>query len=114
VGIVLGIAQVAVSLLLAALSIPLIRDAIPMNDWYGVRIKKSFQSGELWYKINNYGGRQLMIGAAIILIMGVMDIVFGALLVGIPDGLWLALYCAELAVGLGIPVARIMRYAEKL
>ena len=29
-----------------------------MNHLYGIRIKKSFESEDSWYKINEYGGKQ--------------------------------------------------------
>jgi len=46
-------------LLILALSIPLIRRAIPMNDYYGFRVEAAFASKDRWYAINEYSGRVL-------------------------------------------------------
>lgn len=57
----LGISNTACSLLVAALSLPLIRGKIKMNTVYGVRFRKAYQSEELWYKISKKGGRLLLL-----------------------------------------------------
>jgi uncharacterized membrane protein len=42
------------------LGIPLKKGLVKKNWLYGVRIKKSFESEELWYKINKYGGERMI------------------------------------------------------
>ncbi len=56
------------AVLFIAISVPLVFRKIPMNHFYGFRIKKAFMSDELWYDINAYGGRQ-MIWAAVGMIL---------------------------------------------
>ena len=46
-------------LLILALSIPLIRRAIPMNHYYGFRVEAAFASKDRWYAINEYSGEVL-------------------------------------------------------
>lgn len=43
-----------------------------MNKIYGVRFKKAFESEDTWYKINHYGGKQLIIWSIPLLIIGIM------------------------------------------
>lgn len=65
-----GIINIASALLIIGVSIPLVMRKIRMNHWYGIRIKKSFESEDSWYRINDYGGRQLIIWSIPLLIIG--------------------------------------------
>ncbi|MFA5335459.1 MAG: SdpI family protein [Candidatus Omnitrophota bacterium] len=58
-------------LLFIALGIPLAKRKIPMNCWYGFRIPKAFKSPELWYEINAYGGRQMVLWSIPILMTAI-------------------------------------------
>jgi len=57
-------------LLILILSLPLIARKVPMNELYGIRIPAAFESEERWYAINAYGGRQLAVGAVVIMVAG--------------------------------------------
>ena len=67
----LALGNVFVGIVLIAISIPLIKRRIAPNPWYGIRITKAFQSNELWYDINEYGGRQLLAWAIPMIIAGI-------------------------------------------
>ena len=69
--ITLAISNIFVGILLIALSIPLVKRQIPMNHSYGVRVKKAFESKENWYKINEYGGKQLIGWSIPLVLLGV-------------------------------------------
>ena len=58
-------------LLFFFLSLPLIYRKVPMNPYYGVRIKASFESDQRWYEINAYGGRQMAAWSWLITASGV-------------------------------------------
>ena len=69
--ITLGISNIFVATTLILLSIPLIQQKVSMNKMYGVRIKKAFESEENWYKINTYGGKQLVLWSIPLGLLGV-------------------------------------------
>jgi hypothetical protein len=69
--IYLGSTILALSMLFIAISIPLVKRKIKMNPWYGVRIPKSFESEENWYKINAYGGKRLIAWSSLLLLIGI-------------------------------------------
>ena len=69
--IILGSNNILSAFVFIGISIPMVKRKIPMNGWYGIRIQKAFQSEELWYDINAYGGRQLIIWSLPILVAGV-------------------------------------------
>ncbi|HPQ45546.1 MAG TPA: SdpI family protein [Syntrophales bacterium] len=71
-GIILGISNIFVASLIVGVSIPLVMRKIPMNHIYGVRFKKSYESEDNWYKINNYGGKQLIIWSVPLFIIGIL------------------------------------------
>jgi len=58
--IILGVSHITVAVLVILMAIPLIHRKVKMNRLYGVRFKKSFESEDNLYKINEYGGRQII------------------------------------------------------
>ena len=55
-------------LLLAALSVPLILQKIPPNGLYGFRTRSTMENPKLWYLVNAFAGKRLLVvglGAAI-------------------------------------------------
>ena len=77
-------------LLLAALSIPLIRRKIKPNGLFGFRVSATMENPELWYKVNEFAGRRLLVvGIAIAL---------GALLLYVWPGLNLTVDSYALSV----------------
>jgi SdpI/YhfL family protein len=53
-------------LLLCAIAIPLIREQIPRNRWYGFRVPKTLASDQVWYAANRFAGRDLLATGLII------------------------------------------------
>jgi hypothetical protein len=68
---IIGASNIFVALLVMAISVPLVYNKIPMNHIYGIRFKQSFESQEKWYKINAYGGRQLIAWSIPLFLLGV-------------------------------------------
>jgi uncharacterized membrane protein len=48
-------------LLLASLSVPLILYKIPPNGLYGFRVRSTMENEQLWYKVNAYAGRRMLV-----------------------------------------------------
>ncbi len=48
-------------LILAGLSIPLLLHKIPPNGLYGFRVRATLDDPQLWYKVNAYSGRRLLV-----------------------------------------------------
>ena len=74
INFVLAIAYVFLGILITAICMPLLQGKVKMNDFYGVRIKKSYESEENWYKINKFGARQLIGWAIFMIFMGVVSL----------------------------------------
>jgi hypothetical protein len=109
INIILGISNIFIGILMIIISIPLVRKSISMNKIYGVRFKKSFESEENWYKINVYGGKQLIIWSFPLILFGV--ITFFLPLKG--NELWILLTaCAPLIVL--VPAIMSYLYSRKL
>ena len=73
---VLGVTFILTGLLLIAISIPLVKGYIKMNSFYGMRIKKAFESDENWYKINKYGGKRLIFWSIVLICIGILNLIF--------------------------------------
>ena len=48
-------------LVVAGLSVPLILGKIPPNGLYGFRVKKTMENPDIWYAINKYSGKWLLV-----------------------------------------------------
>jgi hypothetical protein len=72
--IIFAVLYVAAGLILMAISNPLRKGKVAMNHFYGVRLRKSFTSEKNWYLMNSYGGRQLMIWSAVLVVLGVLTL----------------------------------------
>ncbi len=70
--IIFGISHLSVAVLVILMAIPLLQRKVKMNRIYGVRFKKSFDSEENWYKINEYGARQLILWSIPLAMIGVL------------------------------------------
>ena len=107
--IVLGFTNLIVGILIILVSIPLVLGKIPMNPVYGVRFKKSFASEENWYKINAYGGKQLIVWSLPLIGLGIACFF-------LPPGgnpVWLTLIgCAPLIVV--VPAIQSYFFARRL
>lgn len=66
------LSNVACALIAGGLAVPLVRRRVKMNGYYGVRFARSFESDELWYRINEYGGRRLLLWSIPILALGLV------------------------------------------
>jgi uncharacterized membrane protein len=56
---------VGAGLLLIVISIPLIQRRIKPNYWYGFRTKCTLNNPDLWYEVNAYAGKRLLISGLI-------------------------------------------------
>ena len=107
--IIFGIIHIFTSLVIIGISIPLVKDQISMNRIYGIRFKKSYESEDNWYKINKYGGRQLIIWS---IPLGLFGIISFFLPIENSPGLYLISLCAPLIII--VPVVTSYLYARKL
>ncbi|QTA90829.1 SdpI family protein [Desulfonema magnum] len=70
--IISGIANVFCGVLFVCISIPLLKDMIPMNRFYGFRFAKSFESERNWYQINKYGAKRMILWSVPIILIGII------------------------------------------
>ena len=73
---ILGFSNIFICLVIIAISIPTLLNKIKMNKYYGIRIKKAFESEENWYKINSYGSKIFILWTVIVLVIEVLLILF--------------------------------------
>jgi hypothetical protein len=70
--VIIGLSNIFVGVLTIAVCIPLLKDKIEMNRWYGIRFERSFESKENWYKINRYGAQRIIYWSVIIVVIGIL------------------------------------------
>jgi hypothetical protein len=104
-----ALSNIFVGVLIIAVSIPLQKNKIRMNCWYGMRFRRSFESDENWYKINRYGARRMIQWSIVIIVIGILTFL---LPLETTKSLRLALRYAPLV--LIIPVIETWLFAKKL
>lgn len=111
--VVFGLANIVTGIVCILVAIPLLKRKIKMNGWYGIRIPKSFASDENWYRINEYGAKQLIVWAIPLMAFGLFCVLLPSTAGKMP--------MHQLFVGPGptflyivIVVIRAIRYADKL
>lgn len=67
-----GIVNLLIGITAIWVGIPLWRKRVPMNQTYGIRSGRAFDSDEAWYAINAHGGKQLVIHGIPVLIAGII------------------------------------------
>jgi len=93
-----------------AVCVPLLRGKIRRNGVYGIRIPKSFESDEVWFQINRYGAKQMMIWAAGLMALGV-----GAMFLPLRGSQALGSWFGIIVVlSLSVPIFQIFRYSKQL
>jgi uncharacterized membrane protein len=107
-GLLIGLYNVLFGIVIVMVALPLSQGKVAMNHFYGVRVRRSFESEEKWYKINRFGGRQLMIWGAIIAAMGAMMIFLDLEKIG--EGMYLFLFVPLLVL---VPAVRSVLYARR-
>lgn len=72
-GIITGIYFIFTGIIYVGLSIPLLKRKIKMNDLYGIRINKSYESEENWDKLNENGAKELIKWGIVLIILGAIS-----------------------------------------
>lgn len=81
------IALLIVCAILAVAGVPLMLRLVPRNEIYGVRTEYALSRDERWFEVNAFGGRALVIAAAVC-----------ALLIVLYSGTWLRPWWAQVLV----------------
>jgi hypothetical protein len=72
VALTVGLSWLFTGALCILLSLPLIKRKIPRNSFYGMRFPQSYQSDEAWFKINEFGGKQMLLWSLLIIAAGTL------------------------------------------
>ena len=108
--IIFAITYVVIGLLLMAISIPLKNGNVATNHIIGVRLKKSFTSEKNWYLMNSYGGKQLLIWSAVLVLLGIVVLFFPFQ----GKESFIAFFAFMPVIVLMIPTFLIVRYSKTL
>ena len=108
--LVIGSCLVLSGLITIAISIPLLLGKVKRNTYYGVRSAAGFESDEVWFRINRYGAKRLIVWSMPVLAVGV-----AAFFVSFEGRPWLAVVLGLLpAVFLTAPVFEVQRFMRHM
>lgn len=108
---ILFLVYLASGLLMASLSIPLIRGKVPPNPVYGFRVARTLRDERVWYPANRYAS-QWMLGTAVVMMLAASAAYFFMPGLGVAHFAILCL-CVVLA-GVGISLVQSFRYLRRL
>ncbi len=72
-----GAANLAIGLISLGLAIPLALRKVGINNWYGVRTRRSYRSEENWKKINAHYGAGMILWSSIVTLVGLAMVLLG-------------------------------------
>jgi uncharacterized membrane protein len=72
---ILSLVNIAVGILLAVLAIPMIREKIKPNLFYGFRTKKTMSDEKIWYAANKYAGKCMVNAGFAIVILAAVSLI---------------------------------------
>ena len=61
-----------IGVLFIAISIPLIKRKVKINNWYGVRLPQTMKNEEIWYEVNEKSGKNLFAFGTIIIFFSIL------------------------------------------
>lgn len=111
--VVFGLVNIFSAILIIAVSIPLVKEKIRMNHFYGIRIKKSYTSEENWYRINAYGGKQFIRWSTVLFLAGLVCFAV-PITEAKRDVMSIILGVCPIAVCIGGAVIRIYAFAKRV
>jgi MFS family permease len=106
---VLLLGYVVAGLVLAALSVPLIRRRVGPNAWYGFRVRRTLQDAAVWYEVNAYAGRRLFV-AGLVTAAAALAL---ALVPGLSVDLYALACLAAALVAIGVAIVQSFRYLRR-
>jgi hypothetical protein len=107
---VLLILNVAGGLLLILLALPLLIGSVPPNALYGFRVAATLNNPTLWYAVNTYAARRLILTGACLVLAAILLWFFPGIDV---DGYALGCLTAFIVV-FGLGLAQSFRYMRAL
>jgi len=66
--IIIIISMAFIGLIEIIVAIPMLKEKIKPNIWYGFKTTKTLSDPEIWYKANKYAARELIISGILLLI----------------------------------------------
>jgi hypothetical protein len=75
-------------LVLIGISIPLIQRRIKPNYWYGFRVRRTLENPQIWYAVNAYAGKRMLVSGIITTVAALVLYLFPGLTI---DGYALAM-----------------------
>lgn len=100
---------VAGGVILVALSIPMLLRRVKPNYWYGFRTRKTLANVQVWYDVNAYAGKRLLVSGILITAAAILFAFVPEM--SVDAYAWWML--AVVVVTLGISLASSFRYLNQ-
>ena len=108
--LVLLIVFVGTGLLLIGLSIPLLRNRVPPNPWYGFRVARTLKNPAVWYPANAYSAKGLLWVGVATTVAAIVPQFVGE----VDEGTYAALVTGVLMVGVFATLGASFAYLRRL
>ncbi|MBN2190924.1 MAG: SdpI family protein [Candidatus Aureabacteria bacterium] len=72
--------NLVLALIIIILAVPLYKEKIRVNRWYGVRLLKSYESEQIWHRINKLWAKRAFLWASLYILADIIIYVISVLL----------------------------------
>lgn len=98
--------------LFIGLALPLIQGKVKPNPWYGVRMRKTMQNPEIWYPVNAYCGRRLILVGVSMIAAAVLFCPL-SLIPKVGIAAYTLCWVSSMLIGLIITIVQTFQYLSK-
>lgn len=108
--------SIGIGLLIIGLAVPLIKEKIKPNVWYGFRTGKTLSDEKIWYPANKYAGQKMICAGTVIIALSILIfalICFGMVTISSPAVIMALWFLSLMGPVIWMTAASLM-YLKKL
>ena len=108
--------SIGIGFLIIGLAVPLVKEKIKPNVWYGFRTAKTLSDEKIWYPANKYAGQKMICAGTMIIVLSILIfavIYFGMITISSPAVIMTLWFLALMGPVIWMTVASLM-YLKKL
>ena len=107
-------AAILMGVILILLSLPMLKNKIGPNWFYGFRTRKTFSSTEVWYKANRYAAKEIIATSMVTIILAIISMAMFLRFTMFTTIQATGLFWVIITVPLVIAIVRSLLYLKKL
>ncbi len=103
--------SIGIGLLIIGLAVPMVKEKIKPNVWYGFRTGKTLSDEKIWYPANKFAGQKMICAGTMIIVLSILIfalIYFGMVTISSPVVIMALWFLALMGPVIWMTVASLM------